>query len=125
MEKYSKIFKTCPLFDGIEEEKLYKMLACLGAKVVHFDKKSEIFAEGEAAKSIGILLSGSAQTVRNDSYGNRSILALIEPPEIFGEDFACAEVGELPISVKKLLIACGAIFTSVFSIVSVLGGIFL
>lgn len=99
MENYSKIFKKCPLFCGIEDEKLYTMLGCLGARVVHFDKKSEIFAEGESAGRIGILLSGSARAVRSDSFGNRNILAVIEPADIFGADFACAEVETLPISI--------------------------
>jgi hypothetical protein len=33
--------------------------------------------------------------------------------------------GELPISIKKLLITCGAILTSVSAIVSVIGGFLL
>lgn len=84
---------------GIEEESLNRMLACLGAKVEHFDRKQTIFAEGEEAKDIGILLSGGAQEIRIDYYGNRSILSDIAPSEVFGEAFACAEIGELPVSV--------------------------
>ncbi len=99
MKKYFDILRRCPLFDGIRDEDLERMLVCLGAKVISFDKKYTILAEGKPAKHIGIVLSGTAQIIRMDYYGNRSILAEIEATEMFGEAFACAEVRELPVSV--------------------------
>ena len=75
------------------------MLTCLGAKIEHFDKKYTILAEGSAARCIGIMLSGTAQIIQIDYYGNRSILSGIGPSEVFGEAFACAEVREIPVSV--------------------------
>ncbi len=99
MKKYFEILRKCPLFRQIGEENLNTMLGCLGAKVERFDKKYTILAEGNPAKYIGILLSGSAQIVRIDYYGNRSILGSIEPAQVFGESFACAEVGAIPVAV--------------------------
>lgn len=99
MEKYLEILKKCPLFRGIEDEYLLKMLTCLGAKTEYFDKKRTIFAEGSAAQSIGILLSGSAQVSQVDYNGNRSILSEVHPSEVFAEAFACAEVDSLPIAI--------------------------
>ena len=99
MKKYLEILKKCPLFDNIEEESLIKMLSCLGAKVEFFDKKYTVFSEGSPAKYLGIVLSGSVQTVQVDYYGNRSILSDMGPSELFAEAFACAEVASLPVSV--------------------------
>lgn len=99
MKKYLEILKKCPLFANIDESDLLKMLGCLGAKVEKFDKKYTVFAEGTPAKYVGILLSGSAQTVHHDYYGNRSILSSVQPSELFAEAFACAEVESLPVSV--------------------------
>ncbi len=99
MKKYFAILKKCPLFYGIEEERLSIMLNCLGAKVDFFDKKYTIFAEGKPAKYIGVLLSGSAQIVQIDYFGNRSILSDIAPGNSFAEAFACNENSILPISV--------------------------
>ena len=99
MEKYLEILKNCPLFFGIEQENLIRMLNCLGAKVEHFDKKYTIFAESTQAKYIGIVLSGSAQVIQIDYYGNRNILSDIHEGEMFAEDFACADVKELPVSI--------------------------
>lgn len=115
MKKYIDILRKCALFNRIEDENLIKMLNCLGARVEFFDKKYTIFAEGNSAKYIGIMLSGSAQTVQVDYFGNRSILSDITPPEVFGEAFACAEVGAIPVAVianepcEVMLIDCSHI----------------
>jgi CRP-like cAMP-binding protein len=99
LEKYFDVLKKCPLFDNIAAGDLFGMLNCLRAKVVSFDKKYTIFAEGSPAKLIGIILSGSAQIFQVDYYGNRSILSEIGPSEVFAEAFACAELPALPVSV--------------------------
>jgi len=99
MKKYIDILGCCPLFDGIESHDLTTMLNCLGARVIDFDRKYTIFAEGHPARLVGVLLSGSAQVVSIDYYGNRSIISRIEPGDIFAEAFACAEVESMPVSV--------------------------
>lgn len=99
MKKYLEILKKCRLFEEIAEEDLTKMLTCLGAKVESFDKKYTIFAEGSTAKYIGIMLHGTAQIIQIDYYGNRSILSELGAGEVFGEAFACAEVGTMPVSI--------------------------
>ena len=99
MKKYLKILSQCPLFARIKENDLYIMLDCLGAKVDFFDKKYTVMSEGNTAKYIGIVLSGSAQIVQIDYYGNRSILGNVQASEMFSEAFACAEIDYLPVSV--------------------------
>lgn len=98
LQKYLKILKKCPLFFGIEDESLVKMLTCLGARVESFDKKYTVFAEGSPAKYIGIVLSGSVKIIQIDYYGNRSILSSVFPSEMFAEAFACANTTSMPIS---------------------------
>lgn len=99
MKKYFPILRKCPLFQGIADADLLPMLDCLGARAVQFHKKETILAEGQPAKYIGIILTGSAQIIRIDYFGNRSIVADVKPPELFGESFACANVDAIPISV--------------------------
>ncbi|MGN0492270.1 MAG: Crp/Fnr family transcriptional regulator [Acutalibacteraceae bacterium] len=99
MKKYFEILQDCPLFNGIKGESLEKMLGCLGARQKSYKKGDTVFAEGERARYIGIVLKGNVQLVRVDYYGNRSILASVEPTELFGEAFACAGVDSLPIDV--------------------------
>lgn len=115
MQKYLKILKKCPLFHGVTDEELLKMLGCLDARVTEFDKKYTIFPEGYSAKYIGIVLSGTVQTILVDYCGNRSILSELGPGELFGEAFACAEVENVPVSViandpcEVMLINCSHI----------------
>ena len=99
LKNYFGILRKCSLFADIEDQHLIAMLSCLGAKRESFDKKYTIFAEGNPAKYIGILLSGSAQIIRHDYYGNRSIVAGVLPGELFGESFACADIKTLPVSI--------------------------
>lgn len=99
MKKYKKILQKCPLFQDIAEENLFRMLECLRARVTTFDKKYTILAEGNPAKYIGIVLSGSVQVIRVDWYGNRSILSEMGAGEVFGEAFACSAIDALPVTV--------------------------
>lgn len=99
LKKYLQTLKKCPLFEGINDEELAVMLQCLGAHIEHFDKKYTIFAEGYAARHIGVLLRGVAHTVQNDYYGKRSVLSVAKDGEVFGEAFACANTEVLPVSV--------------------------
>lgn len=99
MKNNYKILLNCPLFEGIKHENLNKLLNCLGAKSYVYKKGETIFAEGEPAKNFGIVLSGAVQIIRLDYYGNRSIVASIEPPQIFGESFAFAALPAMPVDV--------------------------
>ena len=99
MISHIKTMRGCPLFYGIEDDKLLRMLECLGAKIESYDKKDTIMIEGGAPRCLGIILSGSAQIISEDYYGNRSILMKVSEGEIFAEDFACAEIDALPVSV--------------------------
>ena len=99
MKKYFSVLKKCPLFSGIEEEKLSGLLGCLGARVVSFDKKYTVFAEDSAANYIGIVLFGRVQIIRYGYDGSRSILAEAAASEMFCEAFACAELDAIPVTV--------------------------
>ena len=99
MKKYFEVLKKCPLFVGIDECDLSAMLGCLGARVESFDKKYTVFTEGNPARYIGIVLSGSVQLVTNDYDGNRSILSGVGVGELVGEAFACADMASIPVSV--------------------------
>ena len=99
MKKYVAVLQRCGLFAGIEEEWLLTMLSCLGATVHVYEKNQVILSEGDAAGRIGVVLTGAVQIVRVDYYGNRSILAELQPAGMFGESFACAGVERMPVDV--------------------------
>ena len=90
MEKYYEILLTNPIFAGISREELASMLQCLSAKATFVRKGSPVFLEGDPAGFIGIVLEGSVRIVRDDYYGQRTLLAQAEPGDIFAEAYACA-----------------------------------
>ena len=118
MQEFFDVLQVCPLFTGIDRLDWEGMLACLGAHVTRAKKNQVILSEGDPAKYVGIVLSGSVQIVKVDYYGNRSIVARAEPGELFAESFACAGAAELPVSAVAdtetavMLIDCKRILTS-------------
>ncbi|MGN1416991.1 MAG: Crp/Fnr family transcriptional regulator [Oscillospiraceae bacterium] len=97
MRKYREILKRCILFEGISDDDLTAMLGCLNAEVKQYAKNQVIISEGQRVTDIGIVLSGAVQIVSVDYFGNRNIVTQIEPSQIFGEAFVCAEVMSVPI----------------------------
>lgn len=115
---FSEILQHCPLFMGVEEKDLGTVLKCLGAKRRAFAKGEMILCEGEPARDVGILLTGRAQVVRTDYWGNRSIMMHIHPGQLFAEAFACVQSERLPVSVaateacEVLLMDCKRVLSS-------------
>lgn len=99
MKKYYEILNKCPLFRGIEEAELASVLECLNAGTAIYKKNELIFMEGSPAKFVGIVLSGGVRIIKEDYFGNRSIVSRYGPGELFGESFACAGTEVLPVSV--------------------------
>lgn len=94
-----EVLSRCMLFDQIRSEDWPGMLRCLGARIVQVEKNRFVFREGDPANYVGIVLEGSVQMVREDYFGNRSILARIGEAGLFGESFACSDTAEFPVSV--------------------------
>lgn len=117
MTTISDILINCPLFSGIAENELSAMLSCLSAREASFAKGETILQENSPARDMGILLSGRAQLIRTDYYGNRSIMLSISPGQLFAESFACARAELMPVSVVAtenctvLLLDCRRVMT--------------
>lgn len=117
MERYFPVLTRCALFQGMGQEDIKAMLGCLGARFASVSKGAPAFLEGDPAQLVGIVLSGGAQVVQEDYYGNRSVLSILQPGDSFGEAFSCAGLEELPVSViavqdsQVLLLDCRRILT--------------
>jgi CRP-like cAMP-binding protein len=93
------LLQRCPLFAGIGENELEKLLACLSVRHSGFEKGNYIFSAGDKPKSVGIVLSGCIHIVRDDFWGKRTIVERLEPPALFAEAFSCAGLSNLPVSI--------------------------
>ncbi len=102
MKKYLELLRQCSLFENMTEQDFLSILSCLDAKQVSYMKEQTIFAEGDYSHYFGIVLSGTVQMMQIDYYGNKSIVAKLEPSQVFGETFAYAETKTIPVDI----IAC-------------------
>ncbi|MGD9559898.1 MAG: Crp/Fnr family transcriptional regulator [Oscillospiraceae bacterium] len=100
--EYLDILASCPLFAHIDAGSLPDMLDCLAARQRHYAKGAMVLSAGRALPAVGIVLSGGVHVLQEDYWGNRAILAHIAPGGLFGEAFACAGVGQLPVSVQAV-----------------------
>lgn len=98
MKKYIDIIGKCALFAGISRDDIIDMLSCLEARVITAVKNQVIFSEGDPARNMGVVLRGKVRLIREDYYGNRSIVAEVEPGELFAETVAAAGEEKMPVS---------------------------
>jgi CRP-like cAMP-binding protein len=85
---YLPILTSCPLFHGVSENDIHSMITCLSASIKDYDKNQYILRTGDRTASIGLVLVGDVHIVKEDFWGNRSIMADIRPGELFGEAYA-------------------------------------
>lgn len=78
-----------PLFKGIQSDELEMMLRCIGYHIGTCEKGSIISFEQEEIRQIGIILSGVVEMIKEDFWGNKTVLVRMEKGEMFGETFAC------------------------------------
>ena len=80
-----------PLFNGIVSTDFPAMLDCIGYHISAFHKGEIIAFEGENLKHIGLILSGAVDMVKEDLWGNKTMLIRARKHELFGETFACGD----------------------------------
>ena len=99
------VLSRADLFAGVPHEDLPEALACMSARIATYDAGEIVFLAGDEVPGVGVVCDGEVQVVREDVFGNRTILAKLGASEIFGETFACARaeharhVKILPVSV--------------------------
>lgn len=98
-----------PLFSGIALHDFDHLFTCLSPTIQHYQEDEIIVHTGDPIHTIGILLSGSANIIKEDQKGNQSILSKLSTSDIFAEVFACAHVMYSPVSVVCTM-KCSVIF---------------
>ena len=68
------------MFKGITEKQLIPMLKCLGSRVQDFKKGEFIYLDRDNITCIGIILSGTVQMIKEDIWGDKTILVVMRQP---------------------------------------------
>ena len=87
LEELEKV-KDSILIKGIKTQELSSMLGCLRGVIKKYDKGETVISEGDKLNKFGLLIEGKLQVVQYDYLGNKSVISVIEPKQIFGEAFA-------------------------------------
>lgn len=90
MENFVKNIRS-PLFSGIAPEDMEGVLGCIGYHIRAYPKGELIALEEENIHHVGVVLSGAVDMIKEDLWGNRTMLVRSHPQDIFGETFACGE----------------------------------
>lgn len=98
-EEHIPTLNKVSLFKGIEGRDLTLMMGCLEPKLSQYKKNDFITIAGEKFESIGIMLEGEAVIVKENAAGNRVVMDILKPGDIFGEVVVFAEDSVWPGSV--------------------------
>ena len=77
MKKYIPVLKRTRLFAGVGEEEILAMLDCLQAAEKRYKKGEYVLRQGEHIGDISILVEGRLSIQRDDYWGNRSIINVL------------------------------------------------
>ena len=99
MKKFIPVLKKSKLFEDVSPSDIALMLSCLGAQVKTYEKDEYVITEGDIAHNIAILISGRLHIVKDDYWGTRSIINIIEESDMFLESFSAAGGKEVSHSV--------------------------
>lgn len=80
-----------PLFAGMSPEDRVAALTCTGYHINTYKKGQIVLFEEEDVKYIGIVLQGAVDMVKEDHWGNKTMLLRLGKNDMFGETFACGE----------------------------------
>lgn len=86
--KVLPILMASALFHGIAEADLPGLLSCVEAKARSFERGETILHRGDRTDRLGLVLTGTVHIVREDFWGNRSMVGLAGAGDIFAESYA-------------------------------------
>lgn len=108
-KKWTKIFSQCALFRGIDPEELNLVFTCLKPKVSRYERNEWVAVASEKFTGLGVVLSGEVVVAKENAAGDRIIIAVNTPGEMFGEMAAFSGEGVWPVSVMART-ACTVMF---------------
>jgi len=100
MEQYYPILNKCPLFRNIDETQFGHLMQCLGAQVKHYSTEEYVFLSGNQINQIGIIFSGVLEIMKENLAGNKHIVAMVGPSDMFAEGIVCTAKRIAPVTVR-------------------------
>ena len=77
--------EAIPLFAGMSEQERESLLDCLKSFTRSYRKGEFILLDQDDMRNVGVVLSGSVHVLKEDIWGQKTLLAYMGPGELFGE----------------------------------------
>lgn len=100
MERYDPVLKKCALFRSISENDLGNLIKCLGAQQRSCRTGEYLFLSGDEINYIGIVLSGTVEIMKENLSGNKHIVAIMGPSDMFAEGIVCTVKRISPVTAR-------------------------
>lgn len=100
MEQYYNVLANCPLFRDIELSDYAHILHCLNVNIKKLKSDDYVFLFGDQVDSVGIVLCGELEIIKENFSGNRHIISSVVASNIFGEGIVCTKSRIAPVSVR-------------------------
>lgn len=101
MQKKFDIIKQNSLWNGIDLNEFEKMFQCMETNTRRYKKGEIILLTGDPINYIGLIISGGVKIIKEDIYGNITIITELSVSEFFGEVLVCAGIKNSPITVES------------------------
>lgn len=88
-----------PIFKGLTNDEQNKVLLKCGIGKSNLEKNCFLVASGDKVKCIYIVLKGTISVVRDDYWGNRTVISKVTEGGVFGIAYAFSSKETYPISV--------------------------
>lgn len=96
------ILAKTALFANINETDINKLLVCLQGRLKNYQKGELIFVAGHTSPFVGIILSGTANIIKENLYADRMIIRKLTQGDMFGETYACMGLKSAQVSIEAL-----------------------
>lgn len=93
------LLDASPLFADMTRAQKAALIQDLGAGQIEYEKGQTILHTGQRVKALGLVLTGGANIVRRDAWGNENILDHVRPGQVFAEAYACVPDAPLLVDV--------------------------
>ncbi len=84
-EKQLPALRKCGLFTGLTDQQILDLIPCFGVRISQYARQETVVMAGDEQTMFGVVIEGQVQVQKEDYSGDRLILGIFGPGEVFGE----------------------------------------
>lgn len=100
MHSYLPILRKCALFQNMTDDDILSITTCMNLTPRSFPSDSYLFFLNDTVTSIGIVIRGEVELVKETRSGSRHIISVVQSSEIFGEGIVCTSSQKSPVTAR-------------------------